>query len=115
MEPWLETSKVVTQLFQNLEFLNDLLSWCKSSEPAGAGTNYTMFCRKCERCQRGYATERGLKGHKKRPGSCGSYYKRKKKQEKRALVNQRNIEINEKIKESVDKLDPNCEFVKIKN
>ena len=74
-----------------------------------------MFYRTCERCQRGYATERGLKGHIKRPGSCGSYYKRKKKQEKRALVNQRNIEINEKIKESVDKQDPNGEFVKIKN
>ena len=116
MEPWLETSKVVTQLFQNLEFLNDLLSWCKSSEPAGAGTNYTLLYRKCERCQRGYVTERGLKGHIKRPGSCGSYYKRRKKADKKALVNQRNKEILEKIKESVDQAsqEQNGEFVKIK-
>ena len=116
MEPWLETSKVVTQLFQNFEFLNDLLLGCKSSEPAGAGTNYTIICRKCERCQRGYATERGLKGHIKRPGSCGSYYKRRKKADKKALVNQRNKEILEKIKESVDQAsqEQNGEFVKIK-
>ena len=92
------------------------LSGCKSSEPAGAGTNYTLLYRKCERCQRGYATERGLKGHIKRPGSCGSYYKRRKKADKKALVNQRNKEILEKIKESVDQAsqEQNGEFVKIK-